>query len=311
MNLSKFIFSVLTLCVIIGCSVDNSEDIVRNRDGQFFASVDGELFTARGARINARFSAGNLSIEGSNSGGNIIALTIPAFQGEGTYDLATSVSSGVGAYVAIGDGGVPYLSLNDGGSGSITITEFNNTEGYVSGTFNFTGVQENIDINTQEVSTEVVVITNGSFTELNLQGTLTNGNSNNALEAIIDDIAFSANNVVATEMDMNGVVSKTIIANNTNTNQNITITLNGPVAVGTYDLSSTTATTSTTAIYTPDNTIGGNSFVAQPGSTITINNYDEAARTMSGTFQFVASDLLQQSTEIYTVTEGTFSVIFQ
>ncbi|TVZ51962.1 DUF6252 family protein [Dokdonia sp. Hel_I_53] len=310
MNLSKFIFVLLPLLIITSCTVDNSGDIVTNRDGQFFASVDGELFTASGARANARFSGGSLSIDGTNSGGNIIFLTIPTFQGEGSYDLSTSASIGTGAYFAVGDD-TTYLSIADGGSGSITITEFNSLEGYVSGTFNFTAIQENIDINTQEITTETVVISSGSFTDLNLQGILTEGNTNNTLEAIIDDVAFSANNVAAFDSEMNGVISKTIIANNTNTNQNITITLNGAIAIGTYDLSSTTSSANSTALYTPDITSGGSSYVAQSGGTVTIDSYDDVAGSMSGTFQFVAEDILQQTTETYTITEGSFSVTFQ
>ena len=97
--------------------------------------------------------------EGAGSNGNYVQLTL---EGDGTNDLSPGTYT-LGS--GLGDGGwvsgfTNYAS-NNGGSGTLVITQFNLSTNKMSGTFSFTA--KNLSN-----SSDVVTVTNGSFTNLTI-----------------------------------------------------------------------------------------------------------------------------------------------
>ncbi len=151
----KFLFTlvVATLFFTTACKKDNGNDALGG-DDMFSAMIDGESFERTGFEAYATESI--IDPEYSIYGTNIIEesdvdkqltvyITVPTANGEGTFDMDDDVY----AYVVDGAGNA-WATINDGGSGEVTIDKF--TEGEkVEGTFSFTAVSFT-DGSTREVT---------------------------------------------------------------------------------------------------------------------------------------------------------------
>jgi len=305
MKILQSLFILLVCVCISGCSPDGNNVFSLP---QFTANVDGEIFTS--SEGFAAIAGGRLSITGTNSTGDVIVLSVLNFDEEqNTYDLSAMTSIGSGTYLENGADN-SFNSLLEGGSGSLTITDFDQQNSTISGIFNFIGIQESIDGDV--ITTETINITAGEFTNLIVSGVsdVPDSNNGNFFNALIDGEVFSPDSAQASSLTLNGVTSVIVSAIDSSTGQSIGLNFSGGITVGTFDLVSLPLGNEYTATYSPDinNAEIINTPVANTGSTVTIDRYDETTGEIEGSFQFTAGDPTGQSDITFEITEGEFSL---
>lgn len=123
-----------------------------NPNGDYFnADVDGNAFV--GANFMGAFSMGNLTISSSdNSNSYSIGLTVPEYITTGTYAL-DGFTPPV-AFYTVGNGINDMFFAN--GTGTLEITEHDETNDVITGTFEFVAYNSS-------VTTTTYNITNGEF----------------------------------------------------------------------------------------------------------------------------------------------------
>lgn len=302
--MKKFnVLSVLLLAILtttfISCNNDDDSTPQGPGEGQFVATIDGEAFSSSSTNVGASLFNGIFNITALNTTTNeVVTVTVSGAQ-EGTFDLGPDGNGQSGGSYNI-NGQNAYLSVVEGGSGTITITKLDTENNLASGTFSFVGVRES------SVGVfEMVTIEGGAFEDIAL-ATEVQGNPNNAFNADIDGVAFNPDAITATEVTFQGQTTISISAINNSTNQNIGISFPGDTTAGTYDFSALPTSGAIVGQYNPD--LGnGSSYVSVDG-TITIDSIDTVAGTAEGTFVFTAGDFLGQDPTTYAITNGTFSV---
>ena len=287
----------LTVLSMNSCSNDDDNDSPGPGTGQFVATINGESFSVGGTSVGATLFNGIFNITALNTVTNEVVLVTVENAQVGTFDLGPDNNGqAVGSYNINGQNA--FLSILEGGSGSINITKLDVENNLASGTFSFTAVRGN----------ETVIIEGGAFEDIPLVTEL-QGNPNNAFNADIDGVAFNPDAVNALEVTFQGSTTISITALNNATNQNIGITLPGDITTGTFDFSSLPLPGSIVGQYVPD-LGGGSTTYSSIDGTITINSVDTAAGTISGTFQFTAGDFTGQDPTTFEITNGTFDVSF-
>jgi len=266
----------------------------------FLAKVDGEDFVSETLSVT-QTTIGNvnmINIIGENNLGQTLRIDFPQDLGVGTF-----------AMEALSDGTkiIGLYNQNNGGEnltsnpGTLTITEYNTGEGIIKGFFEFTGTDPlNID-------PTVVEITEGNF---ELYGLDLSVEINSSFSADINTVSFSPDEVSVTQDTFNGVNRVSIIAKDTNTNQEIDLLFPKDITVGTYALESLLVNgEEKIGVYTP-NTGSSETFKSTSG-TLTITAYDLETDVIEGTFEFQAEDLTGNSTDVHQITNGEFLVEIQ
>jgi hypothetical protein len=246
------------------------------------ATIDGRSWSSTAA--GATIQDGRIGITGQVvAGGESITLTL-AGTAKGTYSLDAGTSH-AGAYQK-SSGSQAYLSqYGTGSGGTVTITEIDETNKTISGTFSMTG--ENAMTN------EKVVITNGKFNKVKYTTTTTP--TKNKMTAKVDGNAWEATSVFATV-----AMGKISISGTKNGAGSVGIFVPDDVTAGTYTFS---MFGDYVAQYNPNS----QTFYGADNGTITITSHDETARTLKGTFEFDASDFSGGSGSAE-ITEGSFEV---
>jgi hypothetical protein len=306
-KLINFGLITLSLLFIIGCSDDDSVNDLNNgvtaEEGEFAASINGESFSSSSSsQVAATFFAETFNLTVNNSATNETFTITVTDAGEGTFNLGGIEEENGAAYTLNGEDA--FVSNAEGGSGQITITNLDLENKKVSGSFNFIGAREILE--GEEIITETIEVTGGSFNNLDLATSVTGGDDD-ILTAKVDGQDLNADSVTAIELSLGGNSNLTITAINNSTNQNLALTFPSDITVGTYDF---TGFGSYIGFYNPD--LGGdtNQYSANSG-TLTINSFDQATNTVEGTFNFSANRLDPNDPDVtYEVTEGSFSVTF-
>jgi len=164
MKYLKSLILVFTIIIASSCSSDDDssssdDNQGSDQDGLVTAQVDGSDFESLEAVTFATIQSGVLNISGRNSDGDTISFLINNFDAAGTFDLSGSTLEGTGIYLPSGDS-IFYSSVNEGGSGSITISEYDEDAETISGTFNYTAIRAS--------DSDTIEITDGSFSDLEL-----------------------------------------------------------------------------------------------------------------------------------------------
>ncbi len=149
MKTLKNTFLLLFVAFLCSCSDETDETLGITGEGNLTAKVDGETFISLKAAVGASVTSGVAAIQGSNAGGEYINMTIMNYNGVGVYktgDVLTNTN--IIQYGTINPIS-SWISTLGSGSGTIEITEDNETT--ISGTFSFTGVNSN---NTSKTITE-------------------------------------------------------------------------------------------------------------------------------------------------------------
>ncbi|RLD27899.1 MAG: hypothetical protein DRI70_04115 [Bacteroidetes bacterium] len=143
--LLAFTFSACENEPLEGQFVTDDGDVSAD-DGQFVAKINGVTFLAETTDNVYNPDSGALVISGTKQDGESIVIAINN-AAAGTFDLTTVVGiSNSGSYFPAGTLLNPYLSIGAaGGSGELTITEFDLDNLTVSGTFSINGVRPQLD----------------------------------------------------------------------------------------------------------------------------------------------------------------------
>jgi len=146
---------------------------------EFEAKVDGDKFIA--IEEVAIIDQNNiLFIGGLNSEGGTISIAISNFEGEKTYDFNLINQNGAGYIPDTSDAFNSYTTFGENGSGNVIITEWNESDSIINGTFSF--VAEHF------INGEMVTVTDGVFNHLQV---VFEADNSNHFSAKIDGVSWS------------------------------------------------------------------------------------------------------------------------
>jgi hypothetical protein len=170
MKLFKSLIVLFIVLIALSCSTkdDDSATTSNAEDGEMAASVNSTNFTSGDLTTTAAMISGVLNLTGVNSTGDTIAISVNNFDSEGTFDLSEFNTVARAIYLPSGDSTF-YLSVNEGGAGSITVTDLNVGDKVISGTFSFIGVRNNTS-DPDNPLMETVAITDGVFNKVSITG---------------------------------------------------------------------------------------------------------------------------------------------
>ena len=289
-NISLLLVAAISLSAFLtSCNSDKSNETPVASSGKIIATVDGTAWESDGIAI---ISNNSISV-GGQSGDKVLQATVFKDDVVGTYDV-----KGIGelttftpeAMVAYGNSGLAaFASIyfdNDVSVGTVIITEIDQVNKTVSGTFH-SKVKNYNDGSTVE-------ITNGSFTKI----PYTNEAQSSIMSAKIDGVEFNSDIVVS------GSAMGTLVLNGQTAGAQQIITISFPVdiSVGTYQLGELGSGQYTT--YTKS----GNIFTSVSG-TLKITAHDKTNKEIEGTFNFIAEPFGFEAADV-SATEGEFSVMY-
>jgi Family of unknown function (DUF6252) len=287
---------------------------VSAENGQFIAKIDGVTFLAETTNNVYDPDSGILIISGAKQDGESIVIVINN-AAVGTFDLTTLVgTSNSGSYFPAGVVLNPYLSIGvGGGSGELTITEFDTDNLTVSGTFSIIGVRPQLDNDGNPVLDgegnivyESVTISEGSFNAIPLTiDTSGGGDPESAFFALVNGTEFEDISFTAEQVVVGGEPMLNLIATN-EAGATIRIDIPEGLGVGTFNFVDPISDgTKLIAVY---NDGGGNTLTSESGS-ITITEFGTVTGQLAATFMFVGTDPLDPSnTTTVQVTEGDFNI---
>lgn len=285
-------------------------------DGQFIATINGEVFTA--TSVSATLTDGVLVVTGFADNGDAISFAISE-AGPCTYDL--SILPNLAQFIPSGQTGNPYISTSSaGGSGSLGISVFDSDALTVSGVFSFIGAREGVDGNGDPI-TETVEISVGGFSEIvfelvsgsavgsDCSGTGGGGGGVDPVAAFFAlvngeefvDVTFTSESFTVTGIPMvkllattsNGATMRIDIPEGLGTG---TFEFMDPISDGTKLIA--TYTDPIGEIYTSD--VGSGS--------ITITEFGTVTGKLAATFSFIGTDPVDPGdTTTVNVTEGSFN----
>jgi translation elongation factor EF-1beta len=296
--------------------------------GAFTASINGVPFTAN--TISAVvFADGLFTIIGVNGSNNAITLSVPIVA-EGNFILTdTPETDNFASYTDAQSAANPYTSASQtGGSGSMVVTSYDETELLISGSFVFEGTRQAADAQGSPIFDssgdpiiQSVSITNGLFTSIPFtldmddggdpgDGGGDGGDPTEPVEeffANVDGVEHVDTSLTTT---INMVGDEMIFKVEATTAAGALMRIDVPVdtGLGSFEMVSDISDgTKLIGIYNPN--LGGENLSSNPG-TITFTQFNLADGIMEATFSFTARDPLNQDPAIYQVTEGSFTVFF-
>jgi hypothetical protein len=239
----------------------------------------------------------NITAFRGNSGEAVILTVFNPSLGKHALGVTNnSLESNAAAYTEAnntGSGSWVAFSQANISQGELNITEINETDKTISGTFYFTGTNASI-AKTKE-------FTKGVFTNVSFEASLGGGNTNNnTFFAKVDGVEFKENLIAGVYQTLNGVSTIGISATKDNL-QTIGFNLDGDILPGEYTFN-TFGTPS--ALYNRSM-----SDINTGTGTLKISSHDKTKKRIIGTFQFTASPFLSTGTS-YEITEGSFDVTY-
>lgn len=164
MKFSKFNFGLLALFLLMLTACSKSDDSVDDNSappaaipGKLEATIGQENFTTTNATARYR-STGELTISASTTDEKSFFFVIDGFAGASNYSFNSNVGNSA-QYSYVFNGTPLRFSTNNGGSGVLTVTSYDETKNAISGVFTFTALQ----VNNPGSSIEV---TEGSFNDV-------------------------------------------------------------------------------------------------------------------------------------------------
>ena len=273
---------------LMSCSEESgdSKPSIDAPQGKIVATIGEHSFEATGG---AQIS-NNEIIVGGNSGNETISIFITKAAKVGSYPFK-------GALI----GTTPEAELNyspdletlyssvyapDGEKvGTVTITDIDEDDKTVSGTFKCTVVTD---------AGETLEIASGSFNKIPYETA-----PSSVVSAKIDGKAFTSTVAIG----QNGMGMIVINGQTLNGSKIITISFDEDIAAGTYDIGE--LGDDVYATYTVD----GQYYVSLEGS-ITISKHDTSKNRVEGTFSFDAGDFFEEEEGVIKFTEGSFAITY-
>jgi len=305
---------------------DTSGEIV---PGSFTALVNDVAFTAAFTTASVNVD-GDFTITGVSSNSTAILLTASPLA-NGSYDLTlnpTNNDNGA-SYFDVQSETFPFLTLGDiGGGGTLTITNYNETDLIISGTFNFIAARAALDADGEPITDangDVIIqnasITQGVFTDIQMTfdenpGGGDPGGGGGSEDPVDVDQFFALVNgqehedqVLTTTLNTVGNDMVFKVEAQTATGSMMRIDIPFDMGIGTFDMEDGISDgTKLIGIYNPN--IGGENLSSNPGS-ITFTEFDTQNGVIVASFSFTARDPLGEDPSVYQVTQGSFTVYFE
>ena len=305
---------------------DTSGEIV---PGSFTALVNDVAFTAAFTTASVNVD-GDFTITGVSSNSTAILLTASPLA-NGSYDLTlnpTNNDNGA-SYFDVQSETFPFLTLGDiGGGGTLTITNYNETDLIISGTFNFIAARAALDADGEPITDangDVIIqnasITQGVFTDIQMTfdenpGGGDPGGGGGSEDPVDVDQFFALVNgqehedqVLTTTLNTVGNDMVFKVEAQTATGSMMRIDIPFDMGIGTFDMEDGISDgTKLIGIYNPN--IGGENLSSNPGS-ITFTEFDTQNGVIAASFSFTARDPLGEDPSVYQVTQGSFIVYFE
>ncbi len=304
----RYFFSIFfALLFITSCNIEPFEgeipegEISEGDDdvpGVFKVDFDSQTYIADIATASISGDIINITgLRGANQ--EMVSLTIFASE-VGTYSIG--VANGIteingAAYNTnskdgTGDTWIGVTNFADS-QGEITITEIDNQNETISGTFFFTG--HHTELESKE-------FTNGVFDKVSFKSEVAPTSSNNEFFAKVDGVEFKEEKINAIAASGGGISNLGIVATMNNDSRVISLNLDPDVVPGSYELK---AFSSPTALYNKSRS----EFFSSESGEVIITLHDKANKRIVGTFEFTASSFLNPE-EKYEITEGSFDVTY-
>jgi len=286
--ISKLLLSATLVSVLFtSCSDDEPGNVPVAPAGKIIATVGGTPWESTGAAI---INNNSISV-GGESNGNAIQATVLKDDVVGTYEV-----KGIGALttftpeamVAYGtSGSVASTSMyfdNDVAIGTVTITEIDEVNKTVSGTFYS-------KVKSYTLGT-IIEITAGSFTKI----PYVTESSQNTMSAKIDGVQFNSHVVISASAMGTLVLNGQTLGGQ----QIITISVPEAIAVGTFAFGELGSDQYTTY------SANGETYTSISGE-LKITAHNKTTKHIEGTFTFTAEHFLLEEGNV-SATEGIFSV---
>ncbi len=304
MKLTQYLtLSLICILFCFSCNIEPFEGEVPGASGPstgpgvFQVDFDGQTFIAD--NISATIVSGIINITGMKSStGEGVIITLVG-NSVGTYQLGVlknSIDIDAAAYNTNLDGtGDTWISTTDfmTAQGEITITEINEANQTISGTFFFTG---------HNVSMASKTFENGSFTNVPYTTDVLPGSGSNTFFAKVDGVEFEEDGVQGFAIESPGLPSTIGISATKNNLETIGLNFDLDIEPGEYPFSTFSAPMGQ---YSPSRT---ESAVSESG-TVIITIHDKVNKRIVGTFEFIASPLFGSNVE-YEITEGSFDITY-
>lgn len=300
-NFKRFFLFASIFAFFVSCNIEPFEGEIPEKVGNLSSGslkVDFDSQTYVADIATASVSGGIINITGlKGANQELVTLTIFA-SSTGTYDIG--VSSGIETNGAAyntnskdgsGDTWVGATNFTDS-QGQITITEIDNDNETISGTFFFTG--HNPEFGTKE-------FTNGVFEKVSFASVLVPGSSQNSFFAKVDGVEFEEEMVNAIALSSGGISNLGISATIGSTRV-LGLNLDPNITSGEYELSTFGIPS---GLYSKS---FSESFSSDTGKVI-ITLHDKGNKRIVGTFEFTAKSFLNPD-ESYEITEGSFDVTY-
>jgi hypothetical protein len=264
----------------------------------FTAQVDGVHWQSAVSTEQASILQGLINITGISSDNQEISMTLSG-TGTGTYQLSL-LSTSLATYANIDSPFVYGYTTNSSSflnqaGGQVTITEIDQTDQTISGTFAFNAYRV--------LDGKQKTITQGIFTKLPYTTTLsTNNNNGDTMTATIDAKAWVGKSIQAAITAGN----LTIVGVSADGSQSVGLIMPYNTTPGTYPLDGSNL--SYIGVYTVlanGNTAG---LVSVSGQ-VTVTQNNTTTKRISGTFTFTASNPANPS-QTGNITQGVFSVYY-
>lgn len=258
--------------------------------GTFTVDFNGQTFVA--TQVQAYVTGGLMGIQGlRGTNGEAVSLVMPA-DGEGVYTADNDLLMN---YTPSEDDEYGYtnISFSTGEtSGTVTITDFDEVNHTISGTFSFTGWYGD-----EEAGIAPIVFSNGTFTDVPFE---MGEPTTDTFSATVNGVPYGVENIITATAgeDPDMVININVLDDELN---NLAIAIKDELPLGTYSFNG----------FTPDFDITGSitmgdvEYVANSGS-LTITS--KTATNITGTFNFVAQN---GEGETITVTQGAFNVDYE
>lgn len=289
--ISKLLLSATLLSVLFTSCSDDSDNLPVAPAGNIIATVGGTSWEASGVAI-----IGNNSISvGGQSGGKTVQVTIFKDDVVGTYEvkgigaLTTFTPEAMVAYETSGSLASASIYFdNIDAVGSVTITEIDEVNKTVSGTFH-----SKVKSYTDETTIE---ITTGSFTKIPYTTEITTS----TMSAKIGGVQFNSHVVVSAKaMGMLVLNGQTLGGQ-----QIITISVPETITVGTYTFGELGFSDQYTTY-----SANGKTYASVSG-TLKITVHNKTTKHIEGTFTFAAEPFGFEASNV-SATEGVFSVNYK
>ena len=269
--------------------------------GNFYATIDGQIWEADSVQISIVDDSGIVTITGISKSQEEISMVLPGFL-IGVYAVSGE-SPGYSLYASLQGSAVdPFLSNGSTdvtkAGGTVSLTAIDTVNHTVSGTFQFK-VYRSSDMTTKTVTAgvfnKIPYINSSSLPPI----TPPAGQNSDTLIASVNNVSWVA--ALVQPSDQSGML--VIAGTSSDGQQTLGLFMPSSVIAGTYTLDLNAGTY--LASYSPDPLTF---FVAQGNGSLTIISNDTVNRRITGRFNFVG--ISQATNGSANITNGYFSVSY-